>query len=129
MKMRIKILEDANPGERTRAQFGTKTWPVVWRGKSTVQASEDCDIELDIDGVESWLECSQEAEYPNQVSGSGTEAIICGSVSFVYDDDVFVLDIGIGSTLVESDSSAPSIGIGQFVCFIPTSVSVYPTMV
>ncbi|MFI7664132.1 hypothetical protein [Nocardia sp. NPDC049526] len=128
MVMRIKILEDANPGESTRGQFGTKTWPVIWKGKSTVQAGEDCDIELEIDGVESWLEVSQDAKYPNEISESEGEAIICGSISAVYDDDIFVLDIGIGMTMVESDSSAPSISIGQRVCFMPTSVSVFPTM-
>lgn len=128
MVMRIKILEDANPGECTRAQFGTKTWLVVWKGESTVQAGEDCDIELEIDGVESWLEDSLGDE-SSKGAESESEAIICGSVSAVYDDDMFVLDIGIGMTMVESDSSAPSFSIGQRVCFIPTSVSVFPTMI
>lgn len=124
--MRVTVVESAESGEKTIVRSGTGEWPATWCGTEPAVSGQDYDVEIEIDEIESWCDDSAASERRSGIFHTNDSLVACGSVSVAYDDGVFVLNLEPGSIMVEPGDISRSVKQGQFVCFAPSSVSVFP---
>ncbi|MCP9620041.1 hypothetical protein FOH10_06595 [Nocardia otitidiscaviarum] len=122
--MEITLLEDAQPDEKVTVRFRNKEWVATWRGKTAVPKGSICQVELEVEEIDTWRNIDAEAE----LSGAGTahnQPTLCGLVSTVYTDGVIALDLDPGVVLIDSESLS-EVQKGQRIQIVPHAVAIFP---
>ncbi|WP_156094928.1 hypothetical protein [Nocardia lijiangensis] len=107
-----------------RAESGE--WCAIWRGKGAAKHGQQFDVEIDVDDIESWSLIDPGKRRDNGLFADGGKTSLCGQVTLVYDDGLFVLDLGGGSTLVDPDEVISEVLVGQQLCITSNAVSIFP---
>lgn len=127
LRVRVTVLNDAAPGERTVVRSGAGDWGAVWRGRRAAVGGQDYEVEVDVDEIGRWLDVAEGGGVRVGIFDSvGGAAVVCGRVSVVYDDGVLVIDLDSGSTMIELGEGMSPCRVGQYVSLEAGAISVFP---
>lgn len=90
-----------------------------------MRAGDTCQVELDIDEVESWVDAREAGEFAG-VKTVHCAVVVCGAASPSDDGAVIVLNLDPGTVMVKTDLSPP-VRVGQRLCLRPTEIQIFPT--
>ncbi|MFF2556229.1 hypothetical protein ACFVUS_34825 [Nocardia sp. NPDC058058] len=122
--MRVTALSDAEPGGEARFRVDGGPWPAIWMGSESICAGTQVHVEMDIDSIDS-IVAIDGADAVSGIEVVDGRLTVRGTVSLVYQDGVFALQVGAGSVLIEPD---PGFGVskGMAICIEPESISLFP---
>lgn len=124
--MWITLLGEASPGELVAVSIDGKQLDARWRGTAPAGSGEKHAVEVEFGDITS---CKVDPGAHDPETGlrqEGTDIVVNGWVSMVYEDGMTVIDFGPGTVLVDQEELGRTPSAGDTVELTVKEIELHP---